>query len=515
MTQNIRLFSTVFLLCIATFGAYQGVTANGFVAFDDIDYLLTNATVYQGLSWPGIAWAFTTPYEANWMPITWISHMVDMTLFGANPAGHHLMSVAFHCTNTALLFLLLTRFTASTGKCALVAALFALHPLNVESVAWIAERKNLISTTFFLLTLLAYRYYSKRPTIGTYSLVFILYGIGLMAKPMLVTIPLILLLLDWYPLRRTDRSILWRIVEKLPLAALATASSVITVIIQYQDGAVKDRSIAAILQNAIQVPVNYCKYIVKTFVPTDLAVLYPYQQSVPWWQPAGALLLLLVITIAAIRQQHTRPYLLAGWLWFLVTLLPVVGFIRIGAHAVADRYAYLPLIGIFWAGVWLIDDLLPSKRLWKTVALAGGIALGTLCASMTARQVQHWHNSITLFRHTLTVTRDNWLIHNNLAVELIKQGDITGSLHHVQQALLINPDYADAYFNLGKIYANLKEYPKAIQAYRTAITLDPYYRTAYTMLEILYTAQGDSASAQVIRELQARAMNAMHGKKQQ
>lgn len=515
MTQNIRLFSTVFLLCIATLGAYQGVTANGFVAFDDIAYLLTNATVYQGLSWHGFAWAFTTPYEANWMPITWISHMTDMTLFGAKPAGHHLMSVAFHCTNTALLYLLMTRFTGSTGKSAFVAALFALHPLNVESVAWIAERKNLISTTFFLLTLLAYRNYTKRPSIGTYSLVFTMYGIGLMAKPMLVTIPLILLLLDWYPLRRTDRTIPWRIVEKLPLAALAIASSVITVIIQYQDGAVKDRSIAAILQNAIHVPVNYCEYIVKTFVPTDLAVLYPYQQSVPWWQPAGALLLLLLITIPAIRQRHARPYLLAGWLWFLITLLPVVGFIRIGAHSVADRYAYLPLIGIFWTSVVLAYDLFLHIPRWKTIVLVGGMALCILYAYMTTRQVRYWHDSITLFRHTLAVTDNNWLIHNNIAVELIKQGDITGSLHHVQQALRIKPDYADAYFNLGKIHANRKEYPQAIQAYRTAITLDPYYRTAYTMLEILYTAQGDSASAQVIRDLQARAMKSRHGKNQQ
>lgn len=506
MKQQRHIITIVFLLCLITLIAYRDVAGNGFIAFDDIAYLLTNANVYKGFSWSGLAWAFTTPYEANWMPISWLSHMTDMTLFGANPIGHHLMSLLFHCVNTSLLFLVMTRLTGSARKSVLVAALFAVHPLNVETVAWIAERKNLISTSFFLLTILAYGRYINRPTIGSYFLVFTLYAFGLMSKPMLVTLPLLLILLDWYPLYRINKGIRFLVVEKLPFAAMALASSSITILIQYQDGAVKDRSIAAIMLNAGQVPVNYCKYILKTFVPTDLAVLYPYQENVPGWQTTGAVLLLLCITITAIYLRHSRPYLLTGWLWFLITLLPVAGFIRIGAHSIADRYAYLPLIGIFWAGVWLAADLLPSAPRWKASALAAVTILCTLCMFMTSRQVLRWRDSITLFRHTLAVTSGNWLIHNNTAVELIKQGDIAGSLNHVQQALRIKPDYADAYFNLGKIYANRKEYPQAIAAYRAAIKLDPLYLNAYKMLETIYTIQRDSENTQSIRILKERAI---------
>ena len=500
------------LLALATLIVFLPVAHQGFVNYDDSDYVTDNTHVQSGLKWANIVWAFTTGHASNWHPLTWLSHMLDAQLFGQRAGPQHLVSVGFHIANTLLLFLLLQRMTGARWRSALVAALFGLHPLHVESVAWASERKDVLSAFFFMLTLGAYvRYAEARspkaegripeagggqkksepgspylvaranrlPAMAWYVLALFLFLLGLMSKPMLVTLPFVLLLLDYWPLRRFEldlqkpmrKRLLLLIVEKLPFLALAAASSVITFIVQRKGGAVSTSiSVGARIANAL---VSYVRYLGKMFWPLDLSILYPHPGHWAVWQTLAAAALLLVISVAVFLLARRRPYLAVGWLWFLGTLIPVIGLIQVGIQSMADRYMYIPIIGLLIMLVWGIDELVPAWP-WRGKALAAASAVAlAACAGLTVRQVHFWRDSEALFRHAVQVTRDNYLAYNNLGFYLSGLGRTAEAMEYYRSSLKINPAYEDALNNLGYALAGQKKYAEAIPLYEAALRIRP------------------------------------------
>jgi len=508
------------LLALLTFAVYLPVCRYDFVNYDDSDYVTANSHVLGGLDWKGVSWAFTTGHASNWHPLTWLSHMLDCQLFGQRPGSQHLVSLAFHIANTVLLFLVLAQLTRAPARCAIVAALFALHPLHVESVAWISERKDVLSAFFFLLTLWAYGRYATqfrspdsrsapvkdRPRTEErakqslhsgiwYALAMTFCTFGLMSKPMLVTLPFVLLLLDYWPLQRlqsnAERSNLKPLAlllrEKIPFFALSLASSLVTFIVQRKGGAVSTSiSIGARAANAL---VSYMRYLGKTFWPAKLSVLYPHPGH---WSTAQVLLCtaaLVLISAAVIALARARPWLAVGWFWFLGMMVPVIGLIQVGIQSMADRYTYLPLIGIFIIVVWSIAEILGAglgqeKTLdvaslsltqspFALAALPLGILAISACAALTRFQVQHWRNSETLFRHAVQVTKNNYLAYNNLGFFLSSQGKIDEAMENYRKSIEIEPNYEDAQNNLGYALASQKKYPEAIEHYNAALRVKP------------------------------------------
>src|SRR5436190_646420 len=457
------------LLAIGTLLVYWPARHFEFTNYDDEDYVYRNPTVTKGLSGEGVRWAFTTGFMANWHPLTWLSHMLDCQLWGVNPGAHHTMSVVLHAGAAVALFFALRRMTKMTGRSAIVAALFALHPLHVESVAWIAERKDVPSGLFCMLTLLAYAWYAERPGALRYLTVMLTFALGLMAKPMLVTLPCVLLLLDYWPLQRGLR---W--LEKLPLFALSVASSVATLIVQREGGAVfhfaEKLSLVDRLSNAF---IAYVSYIGKMLLPEDLAVLYPHPSHWPIWQVASAAVILLAVTAGVIVFGRSRRYLATGWFWFLGTLIPVIGLVQVGEQYMADRYTYIPLVGLFIALVWGIAELLaPVPQRKVAIAFATVIALAMSVVG-TRRQLAYWQNSVTLFARTVQVTRDNPTARYNLAQALSVRGLLNESLPHYHEALRLRPEYPEALNNLGFTMALLGRVTEATNYYETALTLAP------------------------------------------
>jgi protein O-mannosyl-transferase len=448
------------LLVMATLAFYNPIVRNQFIAFDDSSYILKNPQVQRGLTWDAVKWSFTTFREGNWHPLTWLSHALDYRLFHLNPVGHHYTNLLLHAANAVLLFLLLLRATGSGWPSFLVAALFALHPVNVESVAWAAERKNVLSMLFFLLALHAYDRYARSGRPRLYVLVAVCFALGLMAKPQIVTLPLVLLLWDYWPLQRlgartvaaqdsaegttpspVSRSFSFLVWEKLPLIIMAAADSVVTVLAQRAGDAVRsvtEVSWSARLENVF---VSYARYLGKAFWPSRLVPLYPRSWNLPAWQVAASATLLLLVSVLVLRWRHRR-YLLVGWFWFLGTLVPMIGIITVGEQAMADRYAYIPFIGLFIAVVWTLNDSTlndstPSRRsldplatgyqapvvarttIWRAVP---AITVLFILGCLTWRQLGYWHDDETLWRYTLTVTERNYMAHNNLALALARQG---------------------------------------------------------------------------------------------
>ncbi len=417
------------LLALATFAVYSRTLGNPFLAFDDPGYVAENLHVQQGLSAATLRWAITSTAEANWHPLTWLSHALDCQLFGLHPAGHHLTSVLFHLLNVVLVFWLLLRVTGATWRSGLVAALFALHPINVESVAWIAERKNLLCMFFFLLTLGAYGWYARKPGVSRYLLVAGLFVLGLAAKPMVVTLPFVLLLLDFWPLQRVlvwtpapqalplPQTPFWRLVlEKLPLLLLSAASSLVTLAVQ-RHAMADDIPVLVRIANALTA---YVAYLGKTFWPTHLAIFYPYNDhGIPWWQVLLSLLFLSGVSIAVLRVR-SRPYLGVGWFWFLGTLVPVIGLIQVGEQEMADRYAYLPLLGIFVMLAWGGAELVRRQRWLRVGAIFAGLVIAVL-TSLTWRQIGVWASPYDLFTQAFYEAQDKSLAKNTKA--LIELGD--------------------------------------------------------------------------------------------
>ena len=487
------------LLCLAILSVFWPLTHHDFVAYDDDIYVTDNPNVQQGLSWRSLGWALTTTHAGNWHPLTWLSHMADCQAFGLNPAAHHSVNLLLHLGNTSLLFWLLANMTAAPWLSALVAALFALHPLHVESVAWVAERKDLLSTLLFLLTLLAWVHYTRQPVWKRYWPVLTLFVAGLMAKPMLVTLPFVLLLLDFWPLRRlqTDNPVaagrlLW---EKIPLCLLSVVSSVVTVLAQHSAGAVQTLQDISAWGRLSNVLISYTRYLQKTIWPTRLAVFYPHPgNSLTGLQVAGATLLLAAISALAVATLRRRPYLLAGWLWYLGTLVPVIGIVQVGAQAMADRYSYIPLIGLFVALSWTLADLSVPGRLRWTIALLSVLALLAL-AALARIQVSTWRNSQTLFDHAIQVVPNNYVAHNNLGFLLAQQGLLDSAIAHYRTALHDWPRYADAHNNLGAALAAQGKNQEAMQHYVAALQIRPDYVESAVNIGIELASRGESTRA--------------------
>ena len=469
---------------------------HSFINYDDGLYVYENPHVRGGLSKEGVSWAFTTFDAANWHPLTWISHMTDVQLFGLDAGWHHRVNVLFHLANTALLFLVLWRMTGGLWQSAFVAALFAVHPLHVESVAWVAERKDVLSTLFWLLTMGAYLGYVRRPSVWRYLPVFVFLALGLMCKPMLVTLPFVLLLLDWWPLGRMSRegspvSEQWRISvpmvfrriwEKTPLLGLSAISCVITYIAQSQGKAVVSLGRITIGPRFSNTLVSYAIYLEQAVWPSSLAVVYPHPATIgagiPAWKIGGAVLLLAGISFLALRERQRRPYLAAGWMWYLGTLVPVIGLVQVGGAAHADRYTYVPLIGVFLAVAWGVPDLLPMRR-WRQRVL--GVAAGAVLAALTVAawfQVGYWRDNVTLYSRALSVTEGNWLALSNLGAAYGNRGEPLEARRCFREAVRIRSDYAEAWYNLGVSAGRLGQKEEAIGYYREALRLQPEYALA-------------------------------------
>jgi len=460
---------------IATFAAYAQTLHFGFVNYDDPDYVTENPYVKSA----NVAWAFTHSFAGNWFPLTWLSHMLDVELFGLDAGGHHLTSVLIHALATLLLFAALRRMTGARWPSAMVAALFALHPLHVESVAWIAERKDVLSAFFWMLTLYAYAAYVVRPGPIRYALSLLAFCCGLMAKPMLVTLPLVLLLLDYWPLKRGIR-----VVEKIPFLALSVAVSVVTFVVHKEVGATASLDIFPIavrLENAL---VSYAVYVIKMFWPSNLAVFYPYSRQSLAIPAAFAAIGIVLITVMA----RLRPYLIVGWLWYLVTLAPVIGIIQVGAQARADRYTYIPIIGLSIALVWGIAEILaPWPRAQRILAYATCAA----CAVLTWSQVRYWQDGVTLFRHTVDVTTDNYAARFNLAAALDERGDRADAATQLAEAVRIQPKFAAAHAELGQLLAKQGRLPEALVQLHAAAELNPSDASTHYRLG---TVLGESGS---------------------
>ncbi len=488
--------------------AYYPVFNSHFVNYDDPSYVTTNSHVKSGITGDSIKWAFTTFYFYNWHPLTWISHMLDVELFGLNPMGHHLSSLLLHLVNSVLLFVLFKKMTALPWRSLSVAGLFALHPLHVESVAWVADRKDVLSTFFWFLTMLAYVEYTKNPKAVTYALCILLFILGLMAKPMLVTLPLVLLLMDYWPLGRMREGISDTdglntgsaelspshfVLEKVPLVLISIVSLIVTYTDQKKGGALRTDS--SMIMNVGHAFVSYIRYAAKMVWPSKLAVYYPYDPaSAPAWQMAVATAGIIGLSMWVLRVAKRFPYLLSGWFWFLITLVPVIGFIRIGEHAMADRYTYIPLIGLFVMIIWGIGDLAERFRIHRRVLATSMIAIVLICSVLTNLQVRKWHNSLTLFTHALDVTENNSLAHKNLAAALAQQGNLVEALHHTSESLRIQPEPLE-YVSQAWLYLQLGQYDRAIEACRNSIRMAPDNEKAHFLLGVSFIHLSNYPSA--------------------
>jgi len=481
-------------LIVITLAVYWQARNHEFVSYDDDAYVIENPHVQAGLTRQSLVWAFTTTQAANWHPLTWLSHMLDFQLYDLNPMGHHLTNLLFHLANTLLLFIVLKRMTGALWRSGFVAALFALHPLHIESVAWVAERKDVLSTFFLLVTMWTYGRYVAAPGSRRYLLTLLIFALGLMAKPMLVTLPFVLLLLDYWPLgrfqagpagsndqgqvqvplssvktRSPSSRLIW---EKAPFFVVSLASCVVTFLVQQKGGAVETVEAFPLTIRIGNALVSYVSYMGKMIWPQSLAVFYPHPgTSLPGWQAVAAGLLLIFITIGVIRAGRKHAYLTVGWLWYLGTLVPVIGLVQVGAQALADRYTYVPLIGLFIMISWFIPDLLAGWR-HRGIVL-GGAAVTVVSALMvcTWMQLQHWKNDITLFEHALKVTANNYLAHDSLGNALAQKGMLEQAIAHYQEALRIKPNLVNTHNNLGVALLNRGEINRAIAQYYQALRL--------------------------------------------
>jgi Tfp pilus assembly protein PilF len=532
------------LLVLATVALYNPVTRAPFLNLDDGIYVTDNPQVRAGLSWKTVVWAFRSTAATNWHPITWLSHAFDCQIFGLNPAGPHAINVLLHAANVVLLFLLLESATGLAWRSLMVAALFALHPINVESVAWIAERKNLLSMLFFLIALGAYGWYTRRPGLGRYVAVTLAYALGLMTKPQVITFPFVLLLLDYWPLRRlaqpeenggesaspfSRRSSFWSLIaEKVPWFALSAVSAFITMKVQTDATQVK-LPLWIHLGNAA---IAYVKYIEKAFWPVNLAIVYPHPEgsiSVPGAALSGLALIAFTILVVIFRQH--RP-LFVGWFWFLGTLVPMIGLVQVGVQSMADRYAYIPLLGIFVIVCWGGADLLRTLRVpLKVSGLVAAVVLLALGFALH-RQVSFWSDNLTLWTHTLEITGANYTAEDNLATALIVSGRVVEAVPHLQRALFLRPDdpmatlnlatyeqmqghyeaaldgyarvpqftnspplLATAKLNSGYAHYSMKEYDNAKQDFEAALNLRPQNSAAYRGLGLVAQRAGEIAQA--------------------
>lgn len=486
-------------LSILIFILYSHVKNHEFVSIDDDIYVTDNHHVQNGLTLKGLYWAFGFSERAYWHPMTWISHMLDCHLFGLSPGAHHIVNVIFHVINTLLLFICLNRMTGEKIKCAFVAAMFAVHPINVESVAWIAERKNLLSTLFWFLTILFYIRYTERPRFFSYLPVLTFFTMGLLAKPTLVTLPFVLILLDYWPLNRIAlikyeddilfpnkkqkqvfyfdiKKILYRIAEKIPFFFVAIISIIISSLSMRHYDILTRFEVLPLKIRISNFIVSYARYMEKFFFPDNLSVFYPYPKSISIWLTVGVLIWLFCITIPITIYSKRRPFLVTGWFWFIGTLVPFSGIIQAGLWpAMADRWAYIPYIGLFIIVAWGLPILFQKLSFKQHLVTVGACCVIIGFMFVTYLQTCHWRTSHSLFKHSLEVTQNNYLAHNNYGLSLEEQDKYLEAIKHYQAAVNINPSFEIAYVNLGVIWAGMGDDNTALKYYYKALKYNPNY----------------------------------------
>ena len=516
-SENSRTALICILLSAATLSAYWQVTGNAFIHLDDPAYITQNPHVRSGLTLRNIIWAFTSFDHSNWHPVTWLSHMLDVDLFGLNPGMHHLVNLLLHTANVLLLFGILKTTTGAMWRSAAVAALFALHPLHVESVAWAAERKDVLCSAFWLLTLWRYTYWVDRGGSKNYTIMLAYFSLALMAKPMAVTLPFALLLVDVWPLGRLETStahsflssLRHRVTEKLPLFALSAASCVVTVMAQHGGQAVRSLENLPALTRITHILVSYLWYVEKALWPSNLAILYPHPGLSSSWKIAAGFLLLAAITLWALRIRGRHPFALVGWLWFLGTLVPVIGIVQVGSQGMADRYAYIPSIGLFVAGVWGVSSYKTGRPGAMKAAVFAFIVICAVFTGVTRHQVRYWRNSIVLFEHTLAVTGHNYHIYNNLGLALMDERRFEEAVPPLLSAVRMRPFNELSYNNLGTVFLKLQRTEEAIASFRKALDLNPAYGKAHVNLGIVLLQQGKPEAAREAFEAAREAFEAV------
>jgi tetratricopeptide (TPR) repeat protein len=485
------------LLLLVTLVAYNPAAHNNFVKFDDPEYITVNPHVRSGLSWSTFKWSFRATEQANWHPLTWLSHSLDATLFHLNPAGHHYMNVLLHATTAILLFLFLQAAAGFVWRSLMVAALFATHPLNVESVAWAAERKNVLCMLFCVLTLMAYWRYAQKARLQNYVLIVAAFTLALMSKPMAVTLPFVMLLVDYWPLQRNEIVSFKRLIaEKLPFLAMSIGSCIVTMIAQRSEGAIHsgDFSLSNRLQNAV---VCYAVYLRKLLWPSTLASFYPHPEHIPLWQLAIAIIVLSSIT-AGVLWRREEKYLAIGWLWFLGTMVPMIGIVQAGEQGMADRYAYLPLIGLFIALTWGFCEWAESLAIQPAYLAVPALCILGLLGAVTHHQIGYWKDTKTLWAHTLSITSRNYVAEASMGAELIAEGQLEQAMTHLKAGIAINPRDPFSRLDLGVCEKRLGHVDEAIADYEAALQLarHPTLRSAaYGNLGSIYRSRGDYAMA--------------------
>ena len=498
----------VLLICLglvlATAAAFEPIRHNDFVRYDDYQYIVKNSHVQRGVTQDSVVWAFTSFHASNWHPLTWLSHMIDCGLFELNPLWHHFVNVLFHTSNTLLLFVLLRWITGALWRSAIVAALFALHPMHVESVAWAAQRKDVLSTFFWMLTILAYIDYVKKPSVRRYVTVFGIFCLGLMAKPMMVTLPIVLLLLDFWPLGRLSpgtvgedfnnlsckRPAVSLLVEKVPLFAVAFASMIITYLIQ-RNRAMATEEIFGFYMRICNALYSYAAYIGKMAWPAGLAVLYPLRfEGLEWYKPTLGLIVLVVVSAVVIWQRHRRPYLFLGWWCYIISLLPVIGLVQVGVQSMADRYTYLPSIGFFIMAVWSLGELAERFKVgtFIRVLVTGGVLV--VCVVATHTQVGYWQNNFTLFGRAIKVTENNYIMHNNFGLALANQKRYEDAIEQFEKVLQINPRYIRAKANIAFVLRRQDRIDEAIEIYKELLEINPDWPEVHNDLGRVYAYKG-------------------------
>jgi protein O-mannosyl-transferase len=481
------------ILRVSTLTLYNQTQGYDFINYDDGLYVYENQQLQNGFSLDAVVWAFTSNQGGNWHPLTWFSYMIDYHLYGLNPGRYHLTNFVFHIINTLLLFILLKKMTNALWRSAFVAALFALHPLHVESVAWISERKDLLSTFFWMLTVLCYISYVKYPNILRLVTVVIFYCFALMSKPMVITLPFVLLLLDFWPLERfqfhrttqTNHSlikstVLALILEKIPLLVVMIIFCEVSIHAQKHVRAVIPLDWLPLHVRFGNALISYATYIVKMFFPVNLALFYPYSEIFTWGKVVCAFLLITSITFFVVIKMKRMPYLFVGWLWYIGTLVPVIGIVQVGVQSMADRYTYIPLVGLFIILSWGIPELLSNLKVHKIFFPFLATIIFSILMILTWYQIKYWKNSITIFSHSLKVTTNNFLAHNNLGIALIYQGHVREGIDHFQQALKILPSYGEANYNMGLALSSRGDFQEAIPYFQEAVRNEPAceeYRT--------------------------------------
>jgi len=511
LDNQTKILIVYIALTVVTLAVFWQVNLYDFINFDDQVYVTENNHIRSGISLDSLRWAFSTKYFDLWHPLVWMSFMLDYKLVGLNAGGYHITNLILHILSTILLFWLFNRMTGAIWRSAFVAAIFAIHPLHVESVAWISERKDVLGAFFWMLTLCLYVYYTEKPAIRRYLPVLFCFVCALMSKPMVVTLPVILILLDYWPLKRFEskktgnnltevlsvKVSLWPLWEKIPFLILSAALVIIT-LYSPDKPSVKVFPLGSRIAN---MPVSVMTYLEKTLWPHDLAIFYPFSEQLPIWQVLGAALGILVISAAVIIMMRRLPYLFVGWLWYVITLVPVIGILQLGGFSMADRYHYLPSIGIAVMLAWGIPLFLKSENARNRILFPAGVIFIGILSFITWQQCGYWKNSITLFNHALRVTKNNYLAHNNIAPSLAEEGRIEEAIYHYNEAIRLMPDNElnnrgnILYNNRGGAYAQLGRYQRALEDFNKAIRLQPYYADSYYFRGNTYDNMGQYQQA--------------------